>query len=851
MSGLHSEARKTVLRVGIGETSTVRMPFSKSRRGEQMASGIVGTVPYASRNVGMRPGGAWMLQCGIYSIWEATVSTQPLETVDSSEVDLAGGWAAIPMHRTDSDLTGIGENADALPTGVPAFRRKVAANASWNTSLSGDAASFPPPPDFEESLFPLDRVLAGKIAYPSNTPFAVTFHAPRNWTGSGALFRLYLGGPTSVTPSWARGGQHCVTVFGDGKARLWELGPTGWETRMQYQWGQSGRTQDSVTTLWAEPYGKNNFALRAAQRAPSTFLHPVGAATYRDIEAFHDTAVNSGHEHVRFSTGPGPVRLDVARNTRGPWGIYRGLYATSGTLVDDAIAFGTLVPINSIITITPDTYTPPGTAVAVQLYDAATHAPLIAGASAGTFLASGGLAVYPVFTLSSETEIATPILWGWDLTIDGLTQTITTSPLVCDEVAAASISGTDVEPGLETALCVINDLKDRLDSTFRRRDLTRCAIDIVTTDSDVVVSRLFEGRSIEPEAQLQGKPTFTFPTEDWRDFPSARFVSLWTDIAEKEFFGVRSLAKDPNAPHDPITGQQLDVPPTVTGIIRALMLYAGVPADEIDMTDRDLRLWDRESGFSLNTLNLQPGMHYDQLVIYLARLFLGAVVIRDHNAGIGHTRGVWSVLELPQWPYEGAGNFLLDVHLTPPAGLAGKLVSSADSYDAGHTYAFEGSFREWPRAPEINDLKVTGLLPPGASLTGATNRSPLIIGWARNEGSISDPSNVDYINKVRPYRRPVDPFLTTPDAVALVARRIMANAGHTQKWFKFEAPLALVVDPLSSIQFRPRPLRIGDFIRIEGYSAMVRSCSIWIESDQIQKMIVQGIFLDPTINVLH
>jgi hypothetical protein len=849
MAGIHAEDRQTVFTVGIGEYSSYRLPWDLRREGMEIASGSQRGAE-GSVEVQLQASGYWTIFPKYGFTAEMLLPAYSGGVINSDQVNLADNYASVPMYSRPS-VTGL-STAPTVAEGAHAFRKQVAAGQSWANLLSADQFAFPPPNDPEGTIHSLDRVLVSHVLYGPNDGFGFIFALSKAWFGQHAFARFYFGGRASVAPALEWGGQFCVTFFGSGKARLWELENTGWQRRMEYQWGASGRAEDTETVIGMLPHDLNMLSLTGRTNEtiadlPGAMRQAFKRPAYSNQTNYHDTFQQTGHAHVSSMTGPGFIRMDVARNIRTPWSLVRAYYRNFGVLVGSPFVIDGDLPLNTAINITLDTFLLPGTSVTVTLHDAITHVALATGASDTQFISTGARAYYPVFTLwASPARFSTPVLRGYAVHITEIMQLAERTPVISEQLTNFSVSGGDMEPSVESASVYIKDIGDELRTTLRTRDEIRCAVDVLDTDTGDVLTRLFEGRTVEVEGVKRGTDAVNWPVPTWHDFPSVTMKPLWADIEEKMFLARRKdLRVDEDAPIDPLTGRK--PPPRVTDVIKALFRYAGVPADEIDITDRSIRLWESPS-FSLNDLVLQPGTNFARLMLKLAKWYLGAIITRDHNCGWGHERGMWRVIELPQWPYPTLRPAIANFVLTNPDDLSGKLATHGGTYDIGTAWAIKEGWRLWKVAPELNEIIVGGIAPVGGGVLNTGSSGIVSARWS-NPASISNPNSVDYVGKVKPYFRPPDPSLPSVEACSWLATRIGDNAGHAMARFQFIGPAIYVTDDADAFQFRPRILRTGDAITVQGYPAYVRSCRVAASRDYSHKMFVTGFFTDPAVAI--
>lgn len=759
----------------------------------------------------------------------------------SSQLLWAPGFVSIPMFEKNTG-TGFGALAGAITRGFTAWIKRVGASQTPDMILTADLAALPAPAEEATNLYPVDRVMCSTVAYPSNTPYILTFAVPRTWEKLDHYLSFYFGGPTPTAPANTSGGMFCAVFRGDGQLSLYErntkaAGGAAWEKRWGAQLPAAIVHARSVSVL-LHPYGKDRIAVRGletvdlARATPDEIRYSLDSHHQSGSLVYRDNLSQTGHAHTAFATGAGVIRLDLRRDLRIPVSVVRCDYPSTansedGLLVDATWTTRQLLPEGTAMRLTLTCDLPAGTGVTGTIYDASTHTALDTDGS-GYFLTNAGQRHYYCrFRLTSTNGQQTPVLYGYNVDIEGTYRTVVTDPITVQAVTHVQVTGPGIDPTYEGASLAVSDLLDAY-PILRTRDRIRSTVTILRASTEEVLSHLCEGEVTQPEAELRGTPDIDYPSPDWHEYPNLRLSGLWVRLAEQfAQSGPRNYAKDPLLP----AGQ--NEPWKVTNVLHDLFNLCGFADDELDIPDLPFRLWTSQYyRLKPEDFALMYGSDFVSVIRKLAWDYLRMVIVRDPNAG---ERGMWRLLRNPQAPYE---NVVATFLLSAPLYLAGKAPHALASYPEATAYVRKGEWRVWTKAPECNVVTVWGVRQSDHSL---------LYQCLRNEASITgDPDtdlNPDYLGHELPVEFPPDPSLTDQRAVDWAARTIYDTSAHAQKWFALGAPLLLITDPQDTLQVRPRPLRINDLVTVGGFAALVRSVTIEYDKDADQRMHVEGLFL--------
>lgn len=288
-------------------------------------------------------------------------------------------------------------------------------------------------------------------------------------------------------------------------------------------------------------------------------------------------------------------------------------------------------------------------------------------------------------------------------------------------------------------------------------------------------------------------------------------------------------------------------PWTIPQVVRHLISYCGYTEDRIDVTriaENPTRMpLEADSGGAWFP---SPFLSVGDYIQRLLRDYLGAYLTWNANAINGGLRGMWQVYLGPTIPplTSPLYSFTND---EPPAPVSGvTLLGRTEAYPANTTFIVKESFNSFPVPPEANAVMVvtTGDLAPGRAAMGllscAINYRSYNPPGGPNLDDPTDPDNIDYLGRFVPLVI-TDPLLAvgnTPAerqaALDLFTRRIFNIACRGAKRHAFEAPLVLVEDPADAYLDRKRPLRYGDFVRVDGIDCLVRAVNPSFSKDHMQ-----------------
>lgn len=832
--------RGTYVVLDVQRQALSRQRYTTSRMGSRISKAKAQNAG-ASTGVIRMPSGHWILQpvsqdiTRVISSGSSGFSTSP---IGSADVNLAPGWATYDTFRKETDLLDMGFGSSIASTALPAHQKRVTAGATWNAKLTGDQTSFPRPVLDTEDI-PMDRVIQGKVTYPANTPFAVNFSTPGNPAGMDGLLTFYFGGAAQTTEGLIAG-QFALAIRGNGTAQLWERYTTGsspWAKRMEFQYSANAQTGNLVLhTIQVVPYGRDHIAFFCGQAdllaatTPTVGPAAVGQALKRTGTAFYrSTRSVTGYTPTTSITGPGIIRMDARRDFRSAVTLIRMHYPGSGTLVDLPFRLPTIPPANTPLTLQLfGVQEPNGSTVDGTIYRADTNQPLTTDAD-GNFLSEAGVGdYYLVLDFVADTpHEQTPVLYGYAVESAGQTEYLAGLNITPSIVRSCSITGPDIQPDQDSARV---SLEDPLNALTILGSRSRIQSQIRTTNTLGLDSVLFEGETAMAVRRIKGNTSAGYPAVGWSEW-QVPLVGMWGRLADQLHIGPPIFySEDPNADNDALWGGK---PPwRVSDIIQDLLYRAGFPASQVNIDVNPIRLFGGDNGPAWEEMALQPGQAYAEMIRKLSLEYLGAFLVWDANAGAS---GQWRLIYNPTAPYTSLYSFVFSDGI--PAGVMPMEDGAAGAWTAP---VVKGSYRSHVEAPEGNIVMVVGaggVLPSDGGpqqMTGVV-WNPRSFNLDPGTPTATDYYHEDYLGRMVPLLY-ADPTLKTQQAVNFVARRIYDFACHARKWAAFQAPLVLVTAARTgdTAQTRPRPLRIGDGVTVQGSNAVIRSVNADYRKDSVQ-----------------
>lgn len=885
----------------------IRPAWALWRWASQMGGGVSAktekahAIP-ANLRPGLLPGDAWSLNPLEGEIVRGLFSDYADAIIPPSGFTLAPNMQGVSLFQT-SDIPGMGQPA-SLFAGPSAIRKRVPTGQHFDhpdNRLVADEATFAKLPEAFPPLNPVDRVALSTEAYKANSGFFLSFETARSYWPSDILLEFFWGGPVDTDPGPAddpttqNAGIFGLQVRASGWAVLYELtGPanltTSWTKRLRFQWAESARVTAGHQVIGIMPHGRDRMLFISRQTdqgmSPSAFTIIKASIQSRQINFsqsyYRATLIETGRTYLKSMTGVGPIRLSLGREMQRPITVLRMKFPATSNLLDGPFEFEKEMPAGTVMNLLYDTFvlgddgsggdfSSIGGSVTGEIYDADTDLVCLPGPDPGQFLSVAKQTKYYVRTdfTADDSQFTTPLMFGARVTTDGVADDIGSTPITGGILQSFDGTGPDLDPEHETYSLNIADIKNEL-TYLQKHDRTYTRIKVATTDDPRGFVVIGEGETSPSDSQRRGyqhregfgagsSDSLIYPDEAWQMWERLKILGHWRRLASKICEESMDFNFDPTAPPDPHGGRP---PWKVTGVIQRLLLQAGVPGDEIDIPDNDLRLW-QGSGLPKDAYLVQPGVKLFPLAVFLAVHFMGQPLIRDYNVG-PDDRGMYRLLPNPPGPpYDdppGSANILAEFFLKRPVDTIGKLATAPLAYGGpASTWIRKRSYCEKHYAPEFNDLVVTAT----GEVMASDKTAPKLVKHLPNPKSYNidpahptaDPNSPDWLG----FREPVrvyDPLLQTEEAVDFWATRLFLFAGHAEDWAFWQSPFIFVNDPLDTLLNasgpRLRPLRINDLITInktgvpgEGRLAIVRSCNPGWKRDRLQLANYEAKFLEP------
>ena len=847
--------RVTSIDVDVPTYINSRTPIHVARPGDQI--NVASYIGRSSTNVQFLADRTWALKRK-YQGWEnaALASGTFVTDSDGSKIPNAVVYYGMrgPFDLPGSGGWGIGGLIGALA--MPVFGRIVLPGDNWSQTLAADEAALNRPTLNAETV-PLNRVFSGSVTYAANRGFVFVFMVPAGVSAQDWLFTYYFGGPSEATAvegfENTLQGMWAVSFRGDGTAVLYGngyaegLGADYWTVRKSFRYSAPTRAVNGWHWCSIQPLGRNKiiFTNTQADNHPKAEDNVWGDVVHGGRKLPVNTVI---HTHSAASTkhtfnthiaGAGTVRVDARADMRWYFSIGLDGWETSGTLYDTPFTLPRIVPAGTELEVVGDYETPAGTTLTIAAYRADTGAALtvVPGETSKFYTAADVREYFLKFTFTGP-GTATPLLRGYTVIVDH--QIVLTAPTTQTggEVQTVSVLGPTRDPSTETARLLIDDPGGELTKLAQRG---RTPVQIKVTQ-DESVSILFDGEVAragsgkkQPERRNAAD---AWPVDDWRVY-DCLLVGKWARLYDKVALQPQDYSQDFTEPADS-SGRR---PPwKVSDIIADLFGRAGVPTEQLDIPDNEQRLF---PGPNSPPLRLPlPNTRYAPLIFELARLYLDWFICWDANAG---TRGKWRAFPAPQQPY--ATSFVWDFVFGPQAGEDAGPVHVPQRYNSEQTWIVKNSYQTWVEAPEANWVQVWGV----GEKEGDTQYR--VYAELRNfrsydpdaDAPTADPTHRDHLGYELPLIYP-DPTIRSQDAADFICRRLYDAVAYGKEWASWRSPLVLLSNPADILQTNPRPLRLGDVVRLDSRFAMIRSASAEIDrsrgGDLFQWGDYTAVFLD-------
>lgn len=847
--------RSTQLVIDPPDTVSLRPPWDFKRLAAKAGRYSVPDLGGTSENMVLVAANAWMLQPLLLenaSILRQLFSSNP---VYLNEVEVAANISVINAWTTPTNLPGVTAAANITGTGDPRFIKRVPADGTFDASLAADVAAFPMV-DYGQQDIPMSRVLVSYNTYHSDCGWRISFSGPEGLSGVDNILTFYFGGPADTSdPTNHTGGQYGVTFRGNGIALLWELDQGVWKQRLEFRYSESSQVSNTQHTISILPYDHDKIWFYTKSAGAVSGNLPVFNTSFAlytksntpESTLYTHESSQCGFYKKLWMTGVGAIRVDVRNDIRLTWSMAQIGFPSTGALLDAPVPLPYILPDLTPITLTVNSWLPPGTAIVPLVYDAVTRMALSTDSN-GNFLSAHGLnQLYVGFTVTSDNlNRYSPVIYNYTLSTPGATSVRTPDTIQIQLNKPLSITGPDLSPDQETAHANLDDASNRA-SVLGTRGRIPIQIVSVNTATGGKNTGLFAGELARATSKTLGK---VWPSGSHFPVPGAKsydlsFVGMWARLADQTIIFPKDLAVDPNAPVDPDTGQK----PTwkVTDAIKYLLRYCGFPDTAINVPDNEMRFWANGTN-SATEWRLAPGTNCADILRKFCHDYLGQVLCWDSNAQNGGPGpGMWRLLDNPQPPYTPVFHFFSG---SPQQfGFPAAIPHFPNAYGPNSYMVQE--YEAHIRAPEAN--AVTVAVSAGKDTSKGTGGAGLVIYPILNKISYdfdpsnptSDPTSPDYLGRLVPLFF-VDFGVQGDNAARWIARRLYHMCCHAQQWVSFHAPLPFITpvdianNQLDPLQVQPRPLRINDCVTLTtttsngSQTLIIRSCNPRYDNDGFQ-----------------
>lgn len=853
--------RKTRVRFDLPTTTVLEPAFAITRKGNQIGAGSP-PLDLKSHNVEQLAHGGWTLKPVNEDRW-IPASNAPADSgiIRKSEMTTAPGLVERYAFRKATELSGVGFTSAVAARGNPFIGPANSQTQGWGQELATDVTVVPKPLEFDIAPDAPQRNILREMytnfEREADGGLLVRFYT--EGTGLEAvdvLLRIYFGGPAASDENGAQiGGHFILSLLGNGDALLFEQVVNEWVRRFTFRWCEADQVGGSQHAIRIRPFlmpsgraGGLEFRTRLETRQTSGLavtnrVAMRGAASPGERVSLYRFAFPPSHHRTQV-TGPGKVRVDRAADQRVFIQVSVPFMPLTGLVVDSAFSTDFYASPGSPLTLAWKGVTPEGTTLTGALYDALTGDELTMESETGNSKTytypAGKWLFFPQFTLTTDEERRrAPILSSYTVKRDGVLGSTADNEVEEFSHAAVrySVTGPERDPSHETASCTLQDVLNE-GPKLRRRAMIPAQIETEwdPEDSDRKMT-LFRGYLGRADATKRGKIGMSYPSPEWRRL-DCTFVGQWAQLKRAISFVGFDFGSDPDSP---------DHAYKVTDVIRIALSWAGFTSDEIYVQDHPIRL-ENTPDQNEDSLLVWPGQTVFDLVTQLLRDYLGWPIFWAGNQG---EAGRWYVAPLPAVDADPIAEFRT---YGPDQGV----VSRPESYGTDNwvgqsvtTFITKDKFRTYMKPPEANMVIVSTT----GDLTASGDEARKSTCWAVNEKSYdfytygdgerrrtADPNHPDYLGTFVPVVV-VDPSLGIgADSAAVlqwVTRRIFNLACRAVKMFNFEAPLVGILES-EEPDAKPRPLRYGDPITVNGFRAILRSCNPVWRKDELQMAVYEA-----------
>lgn len=849
----------------VDENVLLAPPFSRRRYGKQIVHDV-DQFPSASE-VELLKSGYWIirpLQGHLDKLNETTELGSAVMLL--SEFNAISHVKQEPLYRTPTEVPGLSTGSSgtlATSANDLFFVMRRPAGASWNLALTVLSRI---QPTLDSAHIVMDRVMEAKTLHDPNQGYLLRWQcAGTQRTAPDVLLNFYFGGPL-FSGGW---GEYVLSFHGDGACHLYEFVDPNYQRRMSWRYSLPHQVMSAAHTMRILPHMFRHCEFKSEVNEfaePTQLFNQVRNEPYQSSREAPTVALYIANIDITgqpsespngWVTGPGYVRVDIRRDQRLAWQISRLQYPPTATLADFPFVIPCFADLNALMAVRTDYFrirrlrpSDPSDILAditTTPVDAETSIPLSGDPVAGWSLPADPAKVAVQFEFTTADILLTPFLRGYTAELIGSVAAKTIGEKTGGAVTDYQITGPSADPTHETASLTIEDTLNELTS-LRTRAGQNCRIRTSYDSADQTLkSTLFQGRVAQADAKLLGWDRGqTYPSPEWREL-SITLIGEWQRLHDQLMIGQFDFSQDETAdPSEFVNG----IPPPwkISRVVEHLISYCGYQVNQIDVATiaaLGTRIpLEPDSGGAWFPAPFTAVGDYIQRIL---RDYLGAYLTWDPNALNGAAfRGMWRVFLGPTIP-AGASPLYSFTNAEPVPVSGVTLLGRTESYPADTTFIQKESFKSYPVPPEANALLVTttGNLTLDRAQMGMVQ---CVINYRSYNppggpglDDPDDPDNVDYLGRFVPLII-TDPLITSGGRTAaerqalldLFTRRVFNIALRGSKRLQWESPLALVTDASDPLLNRRRPLRFGDFIRVDGVDCILRSCDPSFTKDHMQ-----------------
>lgn len=832
----------------------------------QVAARDKGANSYRSNFMRLYASGAWGLaplqlrlsQIQEWSVGAASVFLPASTGVGSSRQIQTAPITLAPKFRRPSGTgmaaAGSGANADGSDL---FFRFKVAAGTSWDQSgaVSGETRItnlLTTLAGVRTTTQPMDILARSTNAVEVDAGFCLRFTVPGARQSSPDMIAIFAFG------------QYALLLGGDGLAALWMYAPytsggsSEWRSVRSLRWSKPAQVAGFAHTICIFPHmgehGEKHVSIISVAMDSTTVTSAGGASTLAPAQG--NSGAHSTTEDLWTFDPSVTGQLDVAatgkvttstrfyllerRDLRGEWQVSRltfpvGTSSPAGKLVGDPHAAPS-VPTLGLVS---------SGAWTVQKLSresgSMTITPRVKDADTDSTTAIDS--PYVIFDFYSD-GTATPLLYGYGIQ---KAATVVTSSPGSFTTPVLSVNLQTGGPDVRGELAHV-DINDPGDDWPRLRTRGRLSFRLTTTytppgDTEKTIT-LFRGAAISPRRVRHGTSLGTkgmgessreWPSPEWSGY-SVNCKGMWERLCgtnTRTTLSFETFVSDPAAA--PAADGSL-VAWKVTDVIKKLLGAAGFPSSMMRIPDLGVRL-NPGIGTGDSDRILEPGTNIAQMVVDLARNYLGRWLHFDYNDG---AEGKWTLIAPP-----AAGTitplftFTHDMPVPPEGSLV--LPHVLHAYPDGVAPTF-GRATSYILPPQKNHLWAFSAV--NAAQAGAVkidNHLYNVLSYdVPGFSTAPDPDQGHYIGHEELLTL-ADPsfwagghpltYAKTQDLVDYVLIRGFTATAMAREIQPIHAPLVFVPDPVHGAY---RPLRFYDPVMLDDAGYYIRSVNIAYERDGIQ-----------------